>query len=110
MLGSSNIIIRQAFASAAMTAFQVSEVQQQRFERTFAEVKNRNRELSERQRAAAEASERRVEEQRKAAEARRVARSSETNKVEKTTVNLPEAPQSGQSSSEAPGGLVDLEV
>ena len=110
MLGNGNIVLRQAFASAAMTAFRVSEVQQQRFERTFEEVKNRNRELSERQRAAAEASDRRVEEQRKAAEARRVARSSETNQVEKTTVNLPEVPQSGQSSSETPGGLVNLEV
>ena len=110
MLGNVNIVFRQAFASAAMTAFQVSEVQQQQFERTFEEVKNRSRESSERQRAAAEASERGVEEQRKAAEDRRVARSSETNQVEKTTVNLPEAPQSGQNSSEAPGGLVDLEV
>ena len=110
MLGSGNIVLRQAFVSAAMTAFQVSEVQQQRFERTFAEVKNRTQELSERQRAAAEASERRVEEQRKGAEARRVARSSATNQVEKTTVNLPEAPQSGQNSSKAPGGLVNLEV
>ena len=85
-------------------------MRQQRFERTFAEVMNRNQASSERQRAAAEASEQRVEEQRKAAEARRVARSSETNQVEKTTVNLPEAPQSGQSPSEAPGGLVNLEV
>ena len=110
MLGSGNIVLRQAFASAAMTAFQVSEVQQQRFERTFAEVMNRNQESSERQKAAAEASERRVEEQRKAAEDRRVARSSESNQVEKTTVNLPEAPQSGHSSSEAPGGLVNLIV
>lgn len=69
-------LIRRALASAALTAFHVAEVQQRRFERTFEEVKDRNQEVAQRQQAAAQAHEQRVDVQRKAAEARRIAHTS----------------------------------
>lgn len=76
MLNDVSITIRRALASAALTAFHVAEVQQRRFERTFEEVKDRNREVAQRQQAAAQAHEQRVDVQRKAAVANRIAHTS----------------------------------
>ncbi len=109
MLNNGTTAVRQVLASAAMTAFQVAEVQQKRFEQTFEEVKDRNREVADRQEKAAQAQDRRVEEQRRAAEARRVARASNAEEPAPVKSEPQEAPAPA-SSGETRGGSVDLEV
>ncbi len=115
MLNDVSITVRRALASAALTAFQVAEVQQRRFERTFEEVKDRNQEVAQRQRVAAEAHEQRVDEQRKAAEASRVAHAGEVSealapkaKPAPEVTPAPEAPNNAENGQR--GGSVDVKV
>jgi len=116
MLNDVSITVRRALASAALTAFQVAEVQQRRFERTFEEVKDRNQEVAQRQKVAAEAHESRVDTQRKAAEARRVAHTSATSeavapKAKKAAPSDAPAPEAAKSADNGQrGGSVDLKI
>ena len=124
MLNDVSITVRRALASVALTAFQVAEVQQRRFERTFEEVKDRNQEVAQRQQVAANAHEQRVDVQRKAAEARRVAgASAESEALAPKAKKVPQAatasdPAPAAPAPEAPktaengqrGGSVDVKV